>query len=94
MAGNSPTSPLPGVTRGGARQPPIGSLTSISVHSPIGSLSSVNGGLPEEPKYNNLHFTFFQEFGVFNAKVIEMKQQTQGLLQLLYVFCRFFWTCV
>ncbi len=59
MAGNSPTSPLPGVTRGGARQPPIGSLTSISVHSPIGSLSSVNGGLPEQPKYNNLLSIFF-----------------------------------
>ena len=45
MAGNSPTSPLPGVTRGGGRPAPIGSLTSVTMHSPIGSLSSVNGGV-------------------------------------------------
>ena len=38
MANQSPTSPLPGVTRGRA----IGSLNSITIHSPVGSLSSVN----------------------------------------------------
>lgn len=40
MANQSPTSPLPGVTRG--RAAPIGSLNSITIHSPVGSLSSVN----------------------------------------------------
>ncbi|CAE7845113.1 hypothetical protein AK812_SmicGene16419 [Symbiodinium microadriaticum] len=42
MAGNSPTSPLPGVTRGGAKAAPIGSLGSITIHSPLGSVT--NGG--------------------------------------------------
>ena len=51
MAGNSPTSPLPGVTRGGGRPAPIGSLTSVTMHSPIGSLSSVNGGV-----FNSGHY--------------------------------------
>ena len=38
MAGNSPTSPLPGVTRGGVKQAaPLGSLGSITIHSPIGA---------------------------------------------------------
>lgn len=54
MAGNSPTSTLPGVSRGGGRPGPIGSLTSVtmqSMHSPMGSLSSVNGGV-----FNSGHF--------------------------------------
>ncbi|CAJ1422738.1 unnamed protein product [Effrenium voratum] len=51
MAGNSPTSPLPGVTRGGKAPTPLGSLNSITIHSPLGSLGSVNGGI-----FNSGHF--------------------------------------